>query len=266
MPRFVCLLFFILTCLPSVFAAPPERPVVVGFYDFPPSIYTDANGEPKGPMVEVVRKVFERAGYPWEPRSLPSARIYAGLVDGSVQVWAGAPKPQLDGKVLVGRSRLSEVELNLYHRPGTPAPRIPEDLEGRALVVINGYTYFPGINRYLDDPTLRIEKRATRTHTSALEMLMRQRGDYLLDYAIAIDAAAAELGVEAPPHVQLQRIPMYFVVTRQQPEAAAMLERLDAAYEALLRDGVDLGTPGRPAYLRGFAREVGSATSGSSGQ
>ena len=50
----VLLLVPCLPCLPCL-AAPPVK---VGFYDFPPSIYTDADGFPQGPMVEVVRKVL----------------------------------------------------------------------------------------------------------------------------------------------------------------------------------------------------------------
>ncbi|CAD5107590.1 substrate-binding periplasmic protein [Zestomonas carbonaria] len=234
------LLALLALCAHQGFADPAATPVMVGFYDFPPSIYTDADGRPQGPMVEVVRKVFQRAGYPLETRALPSARIYAGLQDGSVQVWPGPAKEQLGEHVLSGRSRLAEVVLNLYYRPDTPRPNLPDDLKGRSLVMLSGYNYFPGISRYLDDPGLRIVQHRTRTHRSALEMLLRHRGDYLLDYAIAVDSAAEELDVPTPQHVELLRLPVYFLVSRHQPGAERLLRDLDNAYEALRAEGEDL--------------------------
>nr|MBO2510145.1 bifunctional lytic transglycosylase/amino acid ABC transporter substrate-binding protein [Gammaproteobacteria bacterium] len=230
------LALLLVPCLPCL-AAPPVK---VGFYDFPPSIYTDADGFPQGPMVEVVRKVFARAGYRLETRSLPSARIYAGLQNGSVQVWLGPAKEQLSEHVLVGRNRLAEIVLNLYYRPDTPEPRLPDDLKGRALVMLSGYNFVPGISRYLEAPELGIVQHRTSTHRAALEMLLRQRGDYLLDYAMTVDSAARELGVPVPPHVELLRLPVYFLVSRHHPDAERLLEALDSAYEALRAEGEDL--------------------------
>ncbi|MBM7061437.1 transporter substrate-binding domain-containing protein [Pseudomonas sp. UL073] len=264
-----------LKCLPLLlalaagmtFAAPPVAPVVVGFYDFPPSIYTDADGKPQGPMVEMMRLLLERAGYPLELRSLPSARLYTGLQDGSVQIWAGPHKELLKAHVLTGQQQLSAINLNLYYRADMPRPQVPVDLIGRELVMISGYNYSASINQYLNDPGMGIGQHRTRSHDSALEMLLRRRGDYLLDYSIAVDDAAQSLGVAVPPHVELERLPLYLHVSRHQPHAAKLLHDLDAAYLALEREGVDLSMPGDPDYQRrGLAREVGSAISGSSGQ
>ena len=42
-----------------------------------------------------LRLLLERAGYRPAFRALPSARLYLGLQDGSVALWAGAAKPEL---------------------------------------------------------------------------------------------------------------------------------------------------------------------------
>ncbi|MCY1279353.1 hypothetical protein D9M68_430680 [compost metagenome] len=267
MYKSACLLLALLAlCARPGLAGTPAAPIVVGFYDFPPSVYTDADGYPQGPLVDLTRKVFRQAGHPVALRSLPSARIYAGLQDGSVQVWLGSPKPQLAEHLLAGSTLLAELTLNLYYRDDTPPPRVPVDLVGRSLVTIIGYSYFPGISHHLDDPRLGIVQHRTRTHTAALEMLLRQRGDYLLDYSLATETAAAELGVPVPAHVELQRLPMNFLVSRHQPHPERLLADLERAYGELLAAGEDLSLPGDLNYRRGLARDVGSATSGSSGQ
>ncbi|UVE18413.1 transporter substrate-binding domain-containing protein [Pseudomonas sp. LS44] len=250
---------------PTFAAAAP--PVIVGFYDFPPSIYTDAEGKPQGPLVEVMHKVFHQAGYPMDARVMPSARLYAGIQDGSVQVWVGPPKSALTEHVLLGRHKISQLALNLYYRADTPAPQVPVDLIGREVVMIGGYKYSPVINRYLDDPSLHIIQHRTRTHSAALEMLLRQRGDYLLDYSVVVDQAAETLAVPMPAHVEVERLFIHFQVSRAQPNAQKLLDDLDQAYQTLLEAGEDLSTPGNPVnQRRGLTRAVGSATSGSSGQ
>ncbi|WP_238474474.1 hypothetical protein [Pseudomonas cavernae] len=92
-------------------------------------------------------------------------------------------------------------------------------------------------------------------------MLQRQRGDFLVDYQIAVEQSAQQLGISTPPSIQLQRIPMQLIVSKRSPDAARLLEALERAYEELQASGEALGD-----QRRGLARAVGSAISGSSGQ
>ena len=63
----------------------------VGYYEFP-YIYTARDGHAAGSGARLVRLLLERAGYRPAFRALPSARLYLGLQDGSVALWAGAAK------------------------------------------------------------------------------------------------------------------------------------------------------------------------------
>lgn len=223
--------------------ARPPATVQVGFYEFPPAIFTGTDGTAQGPLADVIRQVFIQAGYPLQLRSLPSARLYTGLQDGSVQVWAGAPgKPQLEGHTDIGKVQIAEITLNLYRLPDTPAPELPQGLAGRKLIMINGYTYWPGINEMLDDPQLAIEKHRTSTHEAALGMLLRRRGDFLLDYEVPIDQISQQLGVAVPPFQTLQRLPIHFILSRHMPNSRKLLDALDKAYLELQAAGVDLRT------------------------
>jgi polar amino acid transport system substrate-binding protein len=232
-------------CLAGAAPAPGIPPVVkVGFYEFPPSIYTDADGKAKGPAASLVRRMLARAGYRAQFRSLPSARLYNGLIDGSVHLWAGATgKPALRDHTIETRRTLSEVTMNLYFRPDTPPPKIPEGLTKRDVILISGYSYWPSVSQLLDDPQLAINTHSTSTHTAALEMLQRRRGDFIIDYQIPVNEARKELGMGELPFVVLERMPIKFIISRKAPNPEALRDALDRAYDQMQAAGEDLSLP-----------------------
>lgn len=222
----------------------PQRILNVGYYEFAPAIYTDAQGTARGEVAELTRRVARQAGFGVRFRSLPGARLYAALENGSIDLWPGAHgKPELAPHTLVGRHTLSQINLNLYHRAGTPAPRIPQDLVGKSLILIGGYSYWPSVNALLEDPALNLRLLRTSNHLSALEMLRRKRGDYLLDYQIPVEQARQRLQMEALPYQRLTQMPIRFIVSRHARDAEAVVTALDEAYEALLAAGEDINLP-----------------------
>ncbi|MGE8362947.1 substrate-binding periplasmic protein [Pseudomonas sp.] len=218
--------------------------VSVGYYEFPPYSYSDSKGRPRGAILDLTLRLLEHAGYRAELRSYPGARLYGALQDGTVQLWPGAPgKPELVDHTLEGRTQLGEMVLNLYFRRDTLLPRIPEDLKGRGVILISGYTYWRQSNDLINDPALGITQHRTRTHTAALEMLQRRRADFLLDYQAPVEQARRRLGMSELPFVQLQRMPMKFILSRHAPGAEALRDALDRAYEELQAAGEDLSLP-----------------------
>jgi polar amino acid transport system substrate-binding protein len=95
----------------------------------------------------------------------------------------------------------------------------------------------------LDDPALDLRLLRTSNHLSALEMLRRKRGDYLLDYQIPVEQARQRLQMEALPYQRLTQIPIRFIVSRHARDAEAVVATLDEAYEALLAAGENLSLP-----------------------
>ncbi|WP_338052459.1 substrate-binding periplasmic protein [Stutzerimonas marianensis] len=226
-------------------AVEPKRSLTVGYYDFPPAIYSDTAGQARGPLVDLTRAVIERAGYAASFRALPSARLYAGLRDGSIDVWPGAPgKPELAADTLEGEATLTHISLNLYHRADTPPPTLPQGLAGRGVIVINGYNYWPGVNRLLHDPALNIRLHRTSSHTSALQMLTHRRADFLLDYQVPVNQAQQQLRMAPLPYQRLHHVPIRFIASRRVPDTEAVLQALDRAYAELVAAGVDTSLPG----------------------
>jgi polar amino acid transport system substrate-binding protein len=215
--------------------------VNVGYYEFPPYSYTDAEGRPRGANLDLIRRLLHEAGYRGEFRGLPGARLYAGLRDGSVHLWPGATgKEELRDYVLESRNVLGEFDLALYHRRDTPPPKVPDDLTGRGVIVISGYTYWKPYSDWLHDPALNVRIHRTSSHSAALEMLQRQRGDFLLDYRIPVEQARRQLGMAPLPHLTLQRLTGKLIISKNAPDAEALRDALDRAYERLQAAGEDL--------------------------
>lgn len=219
-------------CCSTAQAAPAT--VEVGYYEFPPYSWSDADGKPRGSILQLTDRLLRQAGYRGHYRSLPGARLYADLQDGSIQLWAGAGgKPELVEHTLESRHILGEFNLALFARPGESLPNLPDGLRGKRLILINGYSYWQDINTLLSDPSLNLELHRTSTHEAALAMLMRQRGDYLLDYQTPVDQARERLNIPRLPFLVLQRLQSRLIVSRHTPGSEALLQALDRAYEEL---------------------------------
>jgi polar amino acid transport system substrate-binding protein len=222
-------------------SSPAEPRVVVGYYEFPPYSWTDSDGKPRGSILALTERLLRHAGYRGEYRSLPGARLYAALQDGSVQLWPGAGgKAELAGHTYEARRSMGEFSLALYHRQDTPPPQLPDGLRGRGVIVISGYSYWKPINDLLTDPALQISTHRTSNHASALEMLLRRRGDYLLDYQAPVEQTRKELGLSPLPSTVLQRMQLRLVASRHAAGGQRLVNELDRAYEELQAQGEDL--------------------------
>ncbi|WP_043309199.1 transporter substrate-binding domain-containing protein [Pseudomonas sp. ML96] len=226
-------------CCAGAQAAEPT--VSVGYYEFPPYSWTDEDGKPRGSILTLTERLLRHAGYRGEYRSLPNARLYAALRDGSVQLWPGAGgKEELAGHTFEARQSIGEFALALYHLQDTPAPSIPDSLRERGVIVISGYSYWKSINDLLADPAMNISTHRTSTHASALAMLLRKRGDYLLDYQAPVEQVRRELGLSPLPYTVLQRLQLRLVASRHATGSQRLLDDLDQAYQQLQASGADL--------------------------
>lgn len=174
-------LIFIGILLLSSYTHAQNRVLTVGYVDFPPYQYRDANGEPAGIFVELTRQVATEAGYGLEFLHLPTARVYYYLEHGGIDLWQGfANNPAVAKSVLESRTRPLRVEYGAWHRSHVPGPEHFEDLKHRLLIRITGYNY-AGLAQFLDNAE---DYRSTGTvnHNTAVEMLKRHRGEYVLGY------------------------------------------------------------------------------------
>lgn len=221
---------------------PGEKPLVrVGIMMFPGFSEMNENGEAVGKTVTLTRMLLEQAGYRADIRIMPAARIWRGLESGHVHLWPGiVNKPGLEDQTLLTERNLGQVGINLYYRPGEPAPTLLSDLAGKRLILITNYTYIKSLIEALRDPALELELVTSISHIGAVQMLLKRRGDYLLEYRAQVDAVTRRLDIDPLPSVQLSEQPMRFVLSLQSGFAPQLKMDLDRAFDLLAAQGVEL--------------------------
>jgi polar amino acid transport system substrate-binding protein len=207
------------------------KAVRVAYVEFPPITYRTAEGEPAGEFVEITRKVAAEAGYELEFIYLPVARTYLYLKDGTVDLWLGlSATPVLKEAVLESWISPIPVELSAWYRQDTEPLEHIDQLHGSMVILIGGYTY-GGLRYWLEDqPDIRITEAPN--HRSAVDMLKRKRGDYLLDYR--------------PPVREMLTHPSDAIIRESEVRSrnSAWMFSLASSRAAILREAFD------DAYLR----------------
>lgn len=213
-------------------SAEPQPTVTVGYYEFPPLSYTDANGKPQGSGIKLAESMLTELGYNIVFKGLPSARLYAQLIAGEVDLWPGSlGKQELAGHVLESSIYISEATLALFYHPLTPAPQLPDGLQNKKIILISGYSYWPPVTEWLADPKLNITTVRTSKHEAATAMLLRNRGDYLLNYITPMQEAQQQLGMTEIklPYVSINSMPLTFIISKKSPYASQLLKGLEEA-------------------------------------
>lgn len=218
----------------SIASAQAKQLITVGYYEFPPASYTDSANNPAGYTLELGRKLLTRAGYEVAFKALPSARLYAELISGDIDLWLGAPnKPELAGHTLESTRVIGEVTLAVFYHPKAKPPRLPDDLKDKKIILIGGYSYWPPASQWLTDSSLNLKLTRTSQHTSAIAMLMRKRGDYLFDYLEPMKYAQEQLGLHdlSLPYIKIHSASATFILSKQTLNAAKVFADLEAQFD-----------------------------------
>ncbi|MBK1851630.1 transporter substrate-binding domain-containing protein [Marinobacter sp. 1-4A] len=210
--------------------------VRIGYTEFPPIEYQNEQGQPAGYFIELTRKVVEEAGYEPEFIYLPISRAYLYLKSGAIDLFPGlSGVPVLQGEVLESWVNVYPVKLYAWHlEDSTPLTHF-DQLEGKTVIVINGYTY-GGLLSWLEKSD-RIRLTEAPNNRAALEMLRLKRGDYVLDYL----EPAEEILRQQPTHrirgSELRSRYSAWLYSLASPRASLLREELDDAYLRLLSRG-----------------------------
>lgn len=220
--------------------ADESRPIIkVAVIEFPTFAELNAEGELVGKTVTLSRKLIVEAGYEPQFQLLPTARIWLGLQNGDVDIWPGIMnKPDMTEHTLLTERDMGYVSIYLYHRPDTPTPVWPDGLRGKDVIVITNFTYTQNMRQLLQQTVGNLYQSAS--HAGAVEMLMRGRGDYLLDYRSQVEPVLQQRGIASLPHIEITAQPMRFMISRRSPLAFQLREDLDAAFDRLQARGEEL--------------------------
>lgn len=221
--------------------AAEAQTIRMGYIEFTPVFYTDADGIPQGLLVDLARQVVPAAGYQLEMQSLPVKRMANSLIKGKIDLWAGLKTLEgFEGHTYAGDSILLQICLNAYTLGEVPAISKKEDLNHKMIIGLRGFSYGGWIT-YLKDPANDIDFIEVDSHQSALKVLERNNKTgakcYLLDYEQPVNKALRTYSVANLKKNPLSCLDAYFVVSQKTPNAKTVLDRLESTYKELKKQG-----------------------------
>jgi len=208
-------------------------PVVLGYVEFPPFTYTDSEGRPAGSLIEMVATVASNAQLALTLKAAPPSRLFPGIAAGTFDLFMGITTPQeFQGTTLVGESVIARIELDAYAMDEVPAVRRPEDLAGRSVIVIRGYSY-AGWRPFLTDPANGITLMEVDSAEQGLATLRSGKAQLFLEYTLPMKLALAGRALPNLKSSPISVVGSHFVVSKKTRDAAAVLARLEASFKHL---------------------------------
>lgn len=207
------------------------------------SIWTtrlDTNGNPDNPLLRLASALFDKTGIPWHAKPYPAARLFTTLNDGTPAFSMLVTSPSLHACCLISAKPVASTELRLYRSATTPPIRQREGLRGKRVILLRGYSYGE-LGTYLHDPFNHIELSVAASHHAAFAILDRGRGDYLLDYVGPAEEVLAQHPVANLQSDLLARNDVHLVLSRNYPNAEAVMKQLEDAAQSLDRAAIMAG-------------------------
>lgn len=209
----------------------------LGYIEFPPYTYTTEKGEPAGLLIDLAKKVYPEAGFEFTATSYPVRRLANYIGSGDLDVWMGLKTlPEFEGKTYIGKAEIAELVLLSYTRGAKPPIFKKEDLSGKSVIVMRGYSYGGWIN-FIEDPANKVNYINANKHEAAFKMLLAGRADYLLDYKDPSDKALETVKIPDLSSNLISSFSCYFVVSKKLKDGQTIVDRLDQAYEKLKKNG-----------------------------
>ena len=200
----------------------------------------DDEGQPESPMKRVAEALMEKAGIPVYSKSYPARRLFKNLREGTTDFSILVRASSLLDHCIFSKKPVYSTTLNVYFIGDKPPVKSKEDLVGKKVITIRGYSY-AGLLKFIMDPANKIVNEVAGTHRGAFKMLENKRADYLLDYASAAGDILAERPVEHINSSPVSSLDIFLVLSRAYPDAADLMVKLEDIADTMNVDQIIKG-------------------------
>lgn len=229
---YVSMFFFILTG--NVYA---KEILVIGILDFPPFYNVKHANAPSGILLDYLKIVVEKAGYSYRVIGYPPKRLFKALREGKANMSAGIKRLDAYGSdVIFSKNKITDIDVRLYSRMDTPLLDSKEELKGKRVLGIAGYSY-GGFLDFLKDPANGIIFDTSNDHDLMFKKLFARRADYALDYYKPSENAMRRLNVSHVQSRSLFKVDVYFILSNKTPNVSGVMTRLEKASDDLRKEG-----------------------------
>lgn len=197
----------------------------------------DQNGELDNPLLRLTGVILDEAKITWSHAEYPAARLFRALADGSSNFTILVNAPQLQECCITSSQPIIETEVRIYRNFGATAIAQREELNGKKIITIRGYSY-GRLKTFLDNPENSITQYSTDTRESAFAMLAAGRADYLLDYKGPAIEALQRQPIEGVEFNTLEMIYIYLALHRSYPKANEQMQVFEQIVQGLNLDEI----------------------------
>lgn len=209
--------------------AQSSRPNEIEYASPDQSVWTtklNEQGGPDNPLLSVASALFAKAGIPWHGKSYPATRLFKNLQDGISQFSMLVKVPALQECCLWSKKPVTTAEIRVYRLNDKAPIKTFEDLTGKTVITIRGYSY-GGLRNFINDEKNRVANNESPTHAAGFKMLANGRADYLIDYAGPATEILASEPLSGIQSDTLLRQDVYLVLSKTWPEAAKVMAQLE---------------------------------------
>lgn len=189
-------------------------------------------GQPDTPMTLVAEELMKRAELPWHAMPYPAKRLFKNLKTGTTNFSILVRASSLKDSCIFSKKPIYNTKLNAYYIGDKIPIKSKEDLAGKHIITIRGYSY-GGLRKFILDPANHITFEETSTHKSAFEMLSANRADYLIDYASAAGDILKLHPIKGIKSNSLSQLDIYLVLSKSYPDAEGLMEKLEKIAETM---------------------------------
>lgn len=189
-------------------------------------------GQPDTPMTLVADEIMKRAGLTWHAMPYPARRLFDNLKNGKTNFSILVRASSLKDSCIFSKNPIYNTTLNAYYIGNKSPIKTKEDLIGKHVITIRGYSY-GGLRKFISDPANNVVYEDASTHKAAFEMLSDNRADYLIDYASAANDILAAHPVKGLKANALSKLDIFLVLSKSYPDAETLMVKLEKIVEAM---------------------------------
>lgn len=205
----------------------------IGVIDFPPFYVVENDKEPSGFLLDYLKAVTEKAGYAHRVYGYPTKRLIMNLGSGEIQLTAAVKRFDVYRDfVFFSQKKIIDIDIRIYTRLDTPLPASQDELKGKKIMLMAGYSY-SGLMEFLIDPANNITLDTSKDHTMMFRKLFAKRGDYLLDYYNPSEFALKSINHPDIQSHSLQKAGVFLVLSKKTPNVYEVMKRLEKACDEL---------------------------------
>ncbi len=205
-----------------------DKPILTfGYIEFAPFYHTYPDGQGRGPFIDMARKLGDAIGYDIKPVSLPPKRAVKLVGSGEVDFWFGLATNELyNDNVYISKNPIDHLELRVYSIKPMGKFNGREDLVGKSVVILRGYTY-GGLRDFILDPKNEIYAVQVSSLAQGLKVLEVRELDYILGYTRPVSEALQEYALSNIDSRIISSLDIHMTLHKDIDNSKKLMEELE---------------------------------------